>query len=261
MENLSPNLSKDEFDQFASFLPDNLGEFEERFTAKTLKKDVKPQEEKLIESDTTVKDTHTRLFSSSSAPWHQAAKVGVPTTSEPDLSLDVLATQEINNSADDTQPKPFEAETELKDSISKNNSLIDLSKIEILLKKYLKLIFNPKNIFLIVTVYFFYQIGSGFMAQENVSVSNASIAASDQPKAITDAYHDLTVFSNSGRSYLEFTTIEKVTLIKKEGSVIIVYKNNGSCWFAGMVGSVNAPPESDPSGDKCSDKQLAKLKN
>ena len=99
------------------------------------------------------------------------------------------------------------------------------------------------------------------MAQENVSVSNASIATSDQPKAITDAYHDLTIFSNSGRSYLDFTTKEKVTLIKKEGSVIIVYRNNGSCWFAGMVGSVNASPQSDPSGDKCSDKQLAKLKN
>jgi hypothetical protein len=261
MENLSPNLSKDEFDQFASFLPDNLGEFEERFTAKALKKDAKPQEEKLIESDTTVKDSQTRLFSSSSAPWHQSAKVSVPAPAEPSLPVDVVVTQEINNSANDMQSKPFETETELNNSAPKNIYSIDLSIIESLLKKYLKLIFNPKNIFLIVTVYFFYQIGSGFMAQENVSVSNASIAASDQPKAITDAYHDLTVFSNSGRSYLEFTTIEKVTLIKKEGSVIIVYKNNGSCWFAGMVGSVNAPPESDPSGDKCSDKQLAKLKN
>ena len=261
MENLSPNLSKDEFDQFASFLPDNLGEFEERFTAKTLKKDVKPQEEKLIESNTNIKDSHARLFSSSSAPWHQAAKAVVPTPAEQDLPVDVIVTQKVNNSATDTQSKPFESETELKNSPSKNSSLTDLSKIEFLLKKYLRLIFNPKNIFLIVTVYFFYQIGAGFMAQENVSVSNASIANSDQPKAITDAYHDLTIFSNSGRSYLDFTTKEKVTLIKKEGSVIIVYRNNGSCWFAGMVGSVNASPQSDPSGDKCSDKQLAKLKN
>lgn len=261
MENLSPNLSKDEFDQFASFLPDNLGEFEERFTAKTLIDEVKPQEEVIKELDTTIIDSQVRLLSSSSAPWHQTTKVSNPTPAEYVLPVNDVTTQKNDKSDTESKPKDLEKEPEEIGSTSKSNSFIDLSVIDSLSKKYLKAIFSPKNIFLIVTVYLFYQIGAGFMAQDNVSVSNASIAISDEPKAISNAYHDLTVFANSGRSYLEFTTKEKVTLIKKEGSVIIVYRSNGSCWFAGMVGSVNASPESDPSGEKCSDKQLAKLKN
>ena len=254
MENTSNNSSIDEFEKFASFLPDNLGEFEERFTAKV------EEPEKI---------TPVKAMLTSNAPWHNALKIQatkkenqlledtsfneVKEPLSPLESPEVEVKNKVNNSTNNLEDASLKFDANL---VKPQITLNLLPRIIAIGKKLLS--FEKLMIVLLVLVA--YHFGSNYYTASKVTVSNASITASGEPVEITKAYQELTQFANSGKSYLAFSTRENVITIKQEGSVILVYKGNGSCWFAGMVGAINSPPLSDPAGVKCSDAALNKLR-
>ena len=272
MEKIDTNSPKDEFEQFASFLPENLGEFEERFTAKMPTQKVKSQKiitkraanQGIIPDDINSQDlqqqefkSQVKLFSNSNAPWHQNSNRDIPKISPTTFSQDIIEEVQTTPPAESgNTPEESVLPEEITDHLDSKASIKTVFSFE----KYWKKLFNFKNISVLIVLYMIYHFAAGMFPTGNAILSNASIASSSQPKAITLAYQEVTSFANTGRSYTEFTTTQDVITIKKEGSIILVYRGNGSCWFAGMVGAINAAPASDPTGEKCSDKQISTLR-